>query len=403
MKRAIGRLLAGIGTLLLFAVIALCLAVVVVPPFLDQVYYTGPVTANFDGERFTNPDEDQGEWPGLRQRSGGAPIGFILRYALGRDERPAWPDSVAVRQSTPPARVDGEAMLMTWIGHSSVLIQTEGVNILTDPVWSERASPFQWIGPKRVTRPGVALEKLPKIDLIVISHNHYDHFDIATLKRLYQRDRPLIVTGLGNDTILSADGIKAEARNWGGHVDLNPRVRVYVERVHHWTSRWGVDRNRALWAGFTIVMPGGNIFFTGDTGPGDMQWAGEAARRGPVRLALIATGAFRFMAGQDWSGSHIGPYHAAQIYRQLGASFALPVHWGTFRLSWEGYDDAPRLLAEHIACMGLTEPGRFARGTIGVPVEIPAYSPPVFDAARSRCSAGAVKTRALARRYAPAN
>lgn len=407
MQRAIGRMLAWIGTAVLFAIVALCLVITVVPPFLDQVYYTGPAQPNFDGERFVNPDADQGQWPQFRIRSGGNPAAFMLRYLLRSDGRPEWPEQVPVTPTRPPARIDGDAMLMTWVGHSTVLIQTQGVNILTDPVWSERASPFGWIGPKRVTAPGVAFEDLPRVDLVVISHNHYDHFDIATLQKLYARDRPLIVTGLGNDTILNADGIKAEARNWGASVALNDRVRVHVERVHHWASRWGVDRNRALWVGFTIVTPGGNIFYTGDTGPGDMAWALTAAERGPVRLALIAAGAFRFMAGQDWSGSHIGPYHAVEIFRQTKASYALPVHWGTFRLSWEGYDDAPRLVGVHMACAGYDPAGRsrFTRGVIGRQVEIPPYSPPspvrAGYVAGQSCPGEAIATRALALRHAP--
>src|SRR3546814_15568207 len=107
-------------------------------------------------------------------------------------------------------------MVATWVGHSTVLVQTAGLNILTDPIWSERASPVSFIGPKRVREPGIRFEDLPKIDLVLVSHNHYDHMDLPTLKRLWERDRPLIVTSLGNDTLLRRAGIGAVARDWGG-------------------------------------------------------------------------------------------------------------------------------------------------------------------------------------------
>src|SRR3546814_238299 len=184
-------------------------------------------------------------------------------------------------------------MVATWVGHSPVLVQTAGLNILTDPIWSERASPVSFIGPKRVREPGIRFEDLPKIDLVLVSHNHYDHMDLPTLKRLWERDRPLIVTSLGNDTLLRRAGIGAVARDWGGRVPVKPGVSVIVDRVHHWDSRWMTDRNRALWSGFTVVLPGGNLFFTGDTGWGDGSWVSDAARPGKPRLALIAIGAFR--------------------------------------------------------------------------------------------------------------
>ncbi|HEV2541581.1 MAG TPA: MBL fold metallo-hydrolase, partial [Methylobacterium sp.] len=186
------KVLKGIGTALLFIIVAICLAPTLVPPFLDRIYYQGPPSRHFDGERFFNPG------PEPTAGGHGGPARFFNRW-LGADERAPWPEQVPVRQSVPPRRIDGEEMLVTWIGHATVLVQTNGLNILTDPVWSEVVSPFPPIGPNRVRAPGVALERLPKIDLVLISHNHYDHMDLPTLKRLWARDRPLIVTSLGND------------------------------------------------------------------------------------------------------------------------------------------------------------------------------------------------------------
>jgi L-ascorbate metabolism protein UlaG (beta-lactamase superfamily) len=363
-----------VGAGLLWLVVLLCLAIAIVPEFLDARYYRGPVSDHFDGEHFFNPDgaDDVFSPPGGS--------GTILRYLTGNDDRPAWPYRVAVTPARPPARVAGGRMLATWVGHSTMLIQTQGLNILTDPVWSDRAGPFG-LGPKRVAAPGIRFEDLPRIDLVLVSHDHYDHMDLATLKRLWARDRPPIVTSLGNDSVIGEAGVPARALDWGGHVPVRPGVEVVVTRGHHWDSRWFADRNRALWSSFVVRLPGGNLFFAGDTGAGDMKWTDAAASYGPIRLALIPIGAFRFTAGQMAAGSHIGPIDAVEVYRRLGAAHAIAVHWGTFRLSYEGRDTPPRLLAAAEACTGQSG---FAALPIGRTVEVPAYAPPAARRAMTR-------------------
>ena len=385
MKRVAKRI--GVG--LLWLAVALCLAVTIVPRYLDRVYYRGPASAHFDGRHFFNPD---GADDVLAR-----PPSFLARYLTGSDGRPAWPATVATAQATPaqllqpfPASgnytaADAAAeraapLVVTWIGHASVLVQSAGLNILTDPVWSDTVGPFG-IGPRRVAKPGIALADLPKIDVVLISHNHYDHLDLPTLRKLWERDRPLIVTSLGNDAILRSAGIGATALDWGGSVTVEGRsrvdrahywtkpVKVFVTRNHHWDSRWFADRNRALWSSFVVTLPGGNLFFAGDTGLGDGQWANDAARLGPIRLALVPIGAFRFAEGQMESGSHIGPLDAVEVYRRLGAAHALAIHWGTFRLSYEARDTPPRMLKAAMACTGQTG---FAAVPIGVPQRVPA-------------------------------
>lgn len=355
-----------IGALLLFLVAALCFAPTLIPPFLDRIYYEGPVSGHYDGERFFNPDGDDM----LHPPSGRSRSGFFLRYVLGDEERPEWPETVAVASTGPAPRVDGDAMVATWVGHATVLVQTQGLNILTDPIWSENAGPFG-LGPRRVTKPGIAFDDLPKIDLVLVSHNHYDHLDLATLKRLWERDRPLILTSLGNDTVIAKAGVPAKAIDWNERLEIKPGIETVVSRNHHWGSRWMTDRNRALWSSFTIETPGGNIFFAGDTGYGDGRWPAEAATLGPVRLALVPIGAFRFEPGQMGTGSHIGPIDAVRVFRGLGASTGIAIHWGTFRLSYEAYDTPPRMLAEVMRCAG-ADPARFRGVPIGVPVAVPA-------------------------------
>ena len=378
-----------VGGLLLLLVILSGLAVTVVPRFLDRIYYRGDPTGHFDGGRFFNPD---GEDDMARSPGGGSRGGFLWRSLTGRDGRPPWPAAVAVMPSKPMPRVAGERMVVTWIGHATVLVQTDGLNILTDPVWSERTGPFGR-GPKRVAAPGVRFEDLPKIDLVLLSHNHYDHFDLPTLKRLWARDRPAIVTSLGNDAILRAAGIEANAADWG-QVAPAP-ARVTVVRVHHWGSRWFTDRNRALWSGFVVSLPGGNLFFAGDTGWGDGRWPGEAAALGPIRLAILPIGAFRFAPGQMRTGSHMGPAEAVRAFAATGAATALPVHWGTFRLSFEGYDTPPKMLDLLMRCTG-ADSARFAAHGIGVPFDVPAAGEPApRDVSRLDACARGPAVRAL--------
>jgi L-ascorbate metabolism protein UlaG (beta-lactamase superfamily) len=285
-----------------------------------------------------------------------------------RGERATWPEHLPIRRSVPPRRVVGDAMLVTWIGHASVLIQTQGLNILTDPVWSARVSPFSFVGPTRVREPGVAFDTLPKIDLVLVSHNHYDHLDLPTLKRLWERDRPLIVTPLGNDTILKREGIASIAADWGGRVPVRDGVDVLVERNHHWSSRWGADRNRALWSAFTLRLPGGNIFFAGDTALGDGEWISQAAAHGPFRFAMIPIGAYE---PRDFMKSHhVNPEEAMTIFERLDPAAALGVHWGTVQLTNETINDPPRRLAALRRERGL-EPGRFVAPLPGASFRVP--------------------------------
>jgi L-ascorbate metabolism protein UlaG (beta-lactamase superfamily) len=369
-----------VGGLILLLVVVGALIVTIVPRFLDRVYYRGPASDHFDGDRFFNPDGDEDTRQIQPKGTGGSRAGFFWNYFTGRDGRPDWPKSVAVTRIAPPARVEGERMVVTWVGHASVLIQTQGLNILTDPVWAEKAGPLG-TGPRRVAEPGIAFDALPKIDLVLVSHNHYDHLDKATLQRLWQRDRPRIVTSLGNDSVIGQTGAEATALDWGQRTAIKPGVAVTVTRSHHWGSRWFTDRNRALWSGFVVTLPGGNLFFAGDSGMGDGHWPAEAAALGPIRLALIPIGAFRFVPGQMESGSHFGPVDAVEVHRRLGAARSIPIHWGTFRLSFEAYDTPPKLLAEAMRCTGQTG---FAPVAIGQPTEVPVYVKPTATAPVTR-------------------
>jgi len=350
-----------LGTSLLFLLVGLCFAPSLIPPFLDRLYYKGPRSGHYDGERFFNPD------PGPAALHGG-PARYFNRWIGSGDDRARWPDQVPVAPTVPPRRVEGGEMLVTWIGHATVLVQTQGLNILTDPIWSERASPFSFLGPKRVRAPGVRFEDLPKIDLVLVSHNHYDHLDLPTLRRLWERDRPRIVTSLGNEAILRGEGVEAEALDWRSSAAVAPGIAVTIERNHHWSSRWGTDRNRALWSAFTVETPGGNVFFAGDTGLGDGSWAAEAAKRGPVRLAILPIGAYE--PRDVMQANHMNPEEAMRVFEALRPAMAIGIHWGTFQLTFEGIDDPPRRLAAARRARGIAD-NRFVTTEVGKSFRMP--------------------------------
>jgi L-ascorbate metabolism protein UlaG (beta-lactamase superfamily) len=372
--------LSWIGRALLFAAIALCFAPTAIPPFLDRIYYEGPPSGHFDGARFFNP----GPAPPARR-------GSILDRWAGSEPQAAWPDEVPVSPTVPPRRVEDGEMVVTWVGHSTVLVQTAGLNILTDPIWSDRASPFSFTGPRRVRQPGVHFEDLPRIDLVLVSHNHYDHLDLPTLRRLWERDRPLIVTGLGNDTLMRGAGIEASAFDWGRGTRLAchhryrhlprdqwPQVRyagllthpcqVRLLRNYHWTSRWLTDRNRALWTAFAVETPWGAIFFGGDTGWGGGSWAREAAALAPYRLAILPIGAYA--PREVMRNSHLNPGEALAVFDILHPTMALGVHWGTFQLGWEAIDAPPRATAA--LSHGRPAQDRFVTTEVGQSFRVPA-------------------------------
>ncbi|MEG3146684.1 MBL fold metallo-hydrolase [Sphingomonas sp. RT2P30] len=309
-------------------------------------YYQGPPSDHFDGTRFFNPGHattDRG-------------LGQVLRWKL-REKAAAWPRSVAVAPSVPEPRIAG--LSVTAVGHATLLIQFAGRNILTDPVWSERASPTQLVGPKRVTVPGIDFDKLPPIDTVLLSHNHYDHLDIATLRRLVAVHRPLIVTPLGNDAIVrrAVPAARIASGDWGDRVELGGGAEVHIVPAQHWSARGIGDRGLALWGGFMLRSGGTQVYFAGDTGYGDGAIFRAMHRRyGAPDLALIPIGAYAprwFMAAQ-----HVDPDEAVRIMLDMEAKRAIGIHWGTFQLTDEARDAPVIALQESLARRGI-DPARF--------------------------------------------
>lgn len=290
-------------------------------------YYDGPVTDHFDGVRFFSPGQPQDK--GLVE---------LARWQMGGG-RKEWPESFpSPFRDKPPASVDG--LRVALIGHASFLIQVAGLNILTDPVFSERASPVSFAGPKRVNEPGIALDDLPPIHAVLITHNHYDHLDLDTLGAIWQRHRPRIVAPLGNDAIIQADhpDIAVETGDWGDAVELGNGVAAHLEPAYHWSARGMNDRRMALWCAYVLTTPSGVIYHVGDTGFGDGKIFRRVKERfGRPRLAHLPIGAYEprwFMQPQ-----HMNPDDAVRALNLLMAEQALGHHWGTFRLTNEGVEE----------------------------------------------------------------
>jgi len=291
-------------------------------------YYDGPVSDHFDGVRFFDPH--------------GSPpkkLTELLRW-WSEGGRAKWPDwNPSPYADTPPARVEGAAWRISYVGHASMLIQTAGKNILIDPVWSERCSPFTFAGPKRCNAPGIAFHKLPPIDAVLVSHCHYDHLDAVTLSRLAAAHNPRVITPLGNDTIMREHdpAIRAEAHDWGDTVSLGNGVEITLAPMRHWSARHYLDRNKALWSAFVISTPGGKIYHVGDSGFGDgHHFRAARAKYGPFRLAILPIGAYEprwFMRDQ-----HMNPEESVRALQECGADFALAHHHSTFQLTNEMID-----------------------------------------------------------------
>jgi L-ascorbate metabolism protein UlaG (beta-lactamase superfamily) len=303
--------------------------------------YQGPASEHYDGVRFYNQD-----------RSAEKSFSEFFKWVTHRDQGPWGPYQAAQPGPPPPDRVGRERLRVTFVNHATVLIQMDGLNVLTDPIWSERASPVAWAGPRRKRPPGLRFEDLPPIDVVLISHNHYDHLDIPTLRRLAQKHRPRIFAGLGTARLLGNKKIdQARDLDWWQSTDLGQGVELTFVPAQHFSSRGLLDHHTSLWGGFVLTGPAGRVYFAGDTGFGP-HFQQIRARLGTPRVALLPIGAFRpawFMGPM-----HLSPADAVRAHRVLGAATSLGIHFGTFPLADDGRDEPVEQLQRALDQAGLT-------------------------------------------------
>ncbi|MDQ3283302.1 MAG: MBL fold metallo-hydrolase, partial [Acidobacteriota bacterium] len=301
---------------------------------LSAPKYRGAKSDHFDGKHFHNlePTTHAGTLD-------------MFKWMATRDEGP-WDDWREITPATPRRCVNGSEVRVTMVNHATLLVQTEGLNILTDPIWSERCSPVQFAGPKRHHAPGIRFEDLPPIDVVILSHNHYDHMDVPTLQRLSAEHRPRIFAGLGNAAFLQSQNIaKVTELDWWDTVVIADGVRLNAVPAQHFSSRGLADRDANLWCGYTIETPNGAIYFAGDTGWGS-HFAQIKERFGRIRLALLPIGAYR----PEWfmCAVHISPKDAVRAAQALEAEVSIPMHYGTFHLGDDGQDEAVNVLREEM-------------------------------------------------------
>lgn len=291
--------------------------------------WDGPVTDHFDGTFFYNPE------PSVLYKSSN-----LLQWLRDRHKKGEYP-TVTQNSHQPElaASVAGKAWEVTMVNHSTMLIRTAGLNILTDPVWSDYTSPVQGFGPKRCRPAGITWDTLPRIDICLISHDHYDHFDADTVKKLAEEHNPLFIVplGLGGLVKYHVEEARVIEADWWESVQHGD-LRITLTPAKHWSNRYRktYTRNRSLWCGFYLSSIGGPaIYFAGDSAKSDC-FRQIRKRLGAPDLALIPIGAYK----PEWiRNGHISPAEAVEAFMQLGARQAIACHFGTWQLANEGYQE----------------------------------------------------------------
>ncbi|MBW9060411.1 MBL fold metallo-hydrolase [Agrobacterium pusense] len=313
--------------------------------FAPKVLPSRGVSDHFDGTRFFNPTLSQRFSPGFSDIVG-----------MMKEGRPKWPRHIE-NLASPSFNEDlgSNGIAITFVNHATFLIQLPGLNILTDPVWADRVSPISWIGPKRVRSPGVLLEDLPRIDLVLISHNHYDHLDIGTLKELHRRFRPRAIVPIGDRRLVESTGMIVIAElDWWESVDVGD-ARITLNPAQHSSSRTLFDRDRSLWGSYFVRRHSNSIYYGGDGGY-CTHFSDIGKRMGSPDVAILGIGAF----APRWfmKPIHMDPAEAAQAHKDLGARLSIGMHFSTFQLASEAFEQPTADLKVAVEKEGLA-PGSF--------------------------------------------
>lgn len=298
------------------------------------------VSDHHDGEKFFNPEGDQlkGFWQ-------------VLKWKM-TSKRVEWPEHVPNKNYPLPDLPSNQKINLTFINHSTFLLKLKGLTILTDPIFSDRASPLSFAGPKRVRGAGIPLELLPPIDVVVISHNHYDHLDEESIKLLDGKFHPLFLVPLGDEELLKKWGVQnVKAMDWWNEERVKDVKFIFTPALH-WSARGLTDKNKCLWGSFMIDDGKSKIYFAGDTGFGK-HFSEIRKRLGPPDLALLPIGAYK----PQWfmHHYHLNPEEAVLAHLELKSTQSIAMHFGTFQMSDEGIEEPVLDLKRALEKFGLGE------------------------------------------------
>ena len=288
---------------------------------------TRRLSDHFNGKTF--------RFPGDTRETG---LWDVIRWKV-KSKAEAWGPVEALPPQAPPPR-PGTGLTVSWIGHSTFLIQTPSLTLLTDPVFSHRASPFAWIGPQRALPAAMTLESLPKVDAILLSHDHYDHCDLASLRAVARAHRPRLFAPLGHEGLVRGFGFSAiQTLDWWDTTNLGDLTITFTP-ARHWCRRWPWDTNRRLWGGFMVNTPDRRLYFAGDSGYHPTLFKDIGSRLGAPDLSLLPIGAYEprwFM-----ESAHMNPSEAVAVHNDVNSKLSVGMHWGTFQLTDEAREDPVR-------------------------------------------------------------
>jgi L-ascorbate metabolism protein UlaG (beta-lactamase superfamily) len=311
---------------LLLIIVAVPLIMIAIGISISAPRYNGPVSDHFDGKKFLNPT-------GVRAKGGME----VLKWMMKRKRGP-WKQTTDEDYGSRPLLFYDQGIRITFVNHSTFLLQVDGLNILTDPVWSTRVSPVNWAGPKRMKPPGIRFEDLPRIHFVVLTHNHYDHLDLPTLRTVFGAHHPRIIAPLGIKQFLNGQYITGAVEvDWWDEVALDNKVKVQAVPAQHFSGRGFLDRDATLWCGYVFKTSSGNVYFAGDTGYNEKTFKDIRTRCGPVKISMLPIGAYK----PDWfmSPIHVSPEESVKIHLEVGSETSVAMHFGTFPLADDGGDD----------------------------------------------------------------